>query len=241
MNRFLISLGICLAFLFPAPSLAQDGSAFGDFVGPIPSSSSSAGGTSENAGDAMVANFKAGLQNMLPAQASEAGGSPLGGSEEEDTMSTAVEIALILTVLSVLPALLITVTCFTRIVIVLSFVRRAMSINELPPNPVLIGLALFLTAFIMGPVATNIYEAAYVPYQEKELTAGEASDVAWGELSVFLLANTRQSEIELFTEMSGFEPNTTANPGEANVSEGNFGTGVGSAAAAAAASGQTPP
>ncbi|MFT5829861.1 MAG: flagellar biosynthetic protein FliP [Bacteroidia bacterium] len=241
MNRFLISLGICLAFLFPAPSLAQDGSAFGDFVGPIPSSSSSAGGTSENAGDAMVANFKAGLQNMLPAQASEAGGSPLGGSEEEDTMSTAVEIALILTVLSVLPALLITVTCFTRIVIVLSFVRRAMSINELPPNPVLIGLALFLTAFIMGPVATNIYEAAYVPYQEKELTAGEASDVAWGELSVFLLANTRQSEIELFTEMSGFEPDATANPGEANVSEGNFGTGVGSAAAAAAASGQTPP
>lgn len=238
MNRFLITIGLCLAFLFPALSSAQDTSAFGDFVGPIPATSGVASG---NAGDAMVANFKARLQGALPAQAADDSGAPLGSSEEEGTMSTAVEIALILTVLSVLPALLITVTCFTRIVIVLSFVRRAMSINELPPNPVLIGLALFLTAFIMGPVATNIYEAAWVPYQEQELTAGEASDVAWEELSVFLLANTRQSEIELFTEMSGFAPTATADPADANISEGNFGTGVGSAAAAAAASGQTPP
>ena len=237
MNRFLLTLSLCLAFLFPAQSSAQDSSAFGDFVGPIPAASSSVGG---NAGDAMVANFKASLQGALPAQANDSG-VPLGSSEEEGTMSTAVEIALILTVLSVLPALLITVTCFTRIVIVLSFVRRAMSINELPPNPVLIGLALFLTAFVMGPVATDIYEAAWVPYQEKELTAGEASDVAWGELSVFLLANTRQGEIELFTEMSGFEPDATADPNETGISEGNFGTGVGSAAAAAAATGNTPP
>jgi len=118
-------------------------------------------------------------------------------------MSTAVEIALILTVLSVLPALLITVTCFTRIVIVLSFVRRAMSINELPPNPVLIGLALFLTAFVMGPVVGKIYEEAWVPYQAEELSMDQASDKAWDTLSVFLLANTRQSEIELFTDMAG--------------------------------------
>jgi len=116
--------------------------------------------------------------------------------------STAIEIALILTLLSVLPALLITVTCFTRIVIVLSFVRRAMSINELPPNPVLIGLALFLTAFVMGPILGNIYNAAWVPYQDGALTAGEAGDAAWDELSGFLLANTRQSEIELFEDIA---------------------------------------
>ena len=123
-------------------------------------------------------------------------------SDEPQGSSTAIEIALILTLLSVLPALLITVTCFTRIVIVLSFVRRAMSINELPPNPVLIGLALFLTSFVMGPILTNIYNAAWVPYQAEELTASDASDVAWDELSGFLLANTRQSEIELFEQIA---------------------------------------
>ncbi len=125
------------------------------------------------------------------------------GTDEEPGMSTAVEIALILTVLSVLPALLITVTCFTRIVIVLSFVRRAMSINELPPNPVLIGLALFLTSFVMGPIISKIYNDAWVPYQEAELTMSEASDTAWDTLSGFLLANTRQTEIDLFQDIAG--------------------------------------
>lgn len=127
----------------------------------------------------------------------------LGAEEQPTGGSTAIEIALILTLLSVLPALLITVTCFTRIVIVLSFVRRAMSINELPPNPVLIGLALFLTAFVMGPILGNIYNAAWTPYQAGELTAAEAGDAAWDELSVFLLANTRQAEIELFEGIAG--------------------------------------
>ena len=124
------------------------------------------------------------------------------GSDEEPGMSTAVEIALILTLLSVLPALLITVTCFTRIVIVLSFVRRAMAINELPPNPVLIGLALFLTSFVMGPILSNIYQNAWVPFQSDELTASEAGDAAWDELSGFLMANTRQSEIALFESIA---------------------------------------
>jgi flagellar biosynthetic protein FliP len=125
----------------------------------------------------------------------------------------------------------------------LSFVRRAMSINELPPNPVLIGLALFLTAFVMGPVASNIYEAAWIPYQEEELSAGDAADLAWGELSVFLLANTRQSEIELFTDMAGYDDSDTgtASPDLATAGEANVGTGVGSAAAAVAATGKVPP
>jgi flagellar biosynthetic protein FliP len=186
----------------------------------------------------MVANFTSGLGAILPLVGPDTAGKPLG-AEEDMPASTAIEIALILTVLSILPALLITVTCFTRIIIVLSFVRRAMSINELPPNPVLIGLALFLTAFVMGPVASNIYEAAWVPYQEHELTAGEAADLAWDELSVFLLANTRQSEIELFTDMAG--PMDTADPAAVLLSEANVGTGVGSAAEAAAITGNRPP
>ena len=140
-----------------------------------------------------------------PAAAAPAPGEagPEAGEDRGERSSTAVEIAVLLTVLSLLPATLMTVTSFTRIVIVLSFVRRSISINELPPNPVLVGLALFLTTFIMAPVAERVYEQAYVPYDEGALSLGEAKDVAWQELSRFLLANTRRSELDLFAELAG--------------------------------------
>jgi flagellar biosynthesis protein FliP len=147
----------------------------------------------------------------------ELGGSLLGESlsatETDETavpeaqrFSTAIEIALLLTLLSLLPAALISVTCFTRIVIVLSFVRRSLSINELPPNPIIVGLALFLTSFVMAPVATRMYQEAYVPYKAQELGGEEALQTAWGELRGFLLANTRQGELELFADLAKFEP-----------------------------------
>ena len=118
-------------------------------------------------------------------------------------LSSALEIALLLTVLSMLPAALISVTSFTRIVIVLSFVRRSLSTNELPPNPVIIGLALFLTSFVMAPVAERMYSEAYVPYESGEMAYTEALETAWGELRGFLLLNTRQGELELFADLSG--------------------------------------
>jgi flagellar biosynthetic protein FliP len=130
----------------------------------------------------------------------------LSASEEEGRLSTAVEIAVLLTVLSLLPAILITITSFTRIVIVLSFVRRALSVNDLPPNPVIVGLALFLTFFVMGPVGTRVYEAAYEPYVAGEMTVTEAGDAAWDELSGFLVKNTRESELALFADMAQIEP-----------------------------------
>jgi len=130
---------------------------------------------------------------------------PIDG-EEPSRLSSAVEIALLLTVLSLLPAILISITSFTRIVIVLSFVRRALSTNELPPNPVIIGLALFLTTFVMAPVASRVHEKAWVPYQEQQVEADEAFSLAWSEMRGFLVANTRESELELFAEMSGYEP-----------------------------------
>ena len=123
-------------------------------------------------------------------------------AETGGRLSTALEIALLLTLLSLLPAALISVTSFTRIVIVLSFVRRSLSTNELPPNPVIIGLALFLTSFVMAPVVERMHAEAYTPYAAGELDAGGALEVAWGELSTFLLANTRESELELFRELS---------------------------------------
>lgn len=134
-------------------------------------------------------------------QVASNGEEPEGGGR----LSSAIEIALLLTVLSMLPAVLISVTSFTRIVIVLSFVRRSLSTNELPPNPVIIGLALFLTSFVMAPVAQRIHSEAYVPYEAGELDYQEAMGAAWGELRGFLLLNTRSSELELFTELSGQE------------------------------------
>lgn len=124
-------------------------------------------------------------------------------SQEEGRLSSAVEIALLLTVLSLLPAILITLTSFTRIVIVLSFVRRALSLNELPPNPVIIGLALFLTMFVMAPVGTDLYANAWTPYEKGEIQIEECADRAWGSLSGFLVANTRQKELALFAEIAG--------------------------------------
>jgi flagellar biosynthetic protein FliP len=122
-----------------------------------------------------------------------------------ERLSTAVEIALLLTVLSLLPAVLVTITSFTRIVIVLSFVRRALSVNELPPNPVLMGLALFLTMFVMAPVGKAVHAKAWVPYQAGEMAAGDALDATWSEFSVFLVNNTRPSELELFHQIANGE------------------------------------
>jgi flagellar biosynthetic protein FliP len=133
-----------------------------------------------------------------------------GGEEGGGRMATAIEIAILLTLLSILPAILITVTSFTRIVIVLSFVRRALSVNELPPNPVLIGLALFLTTFVMAPVAKRVYEQAWEPYRDGALEVSDAGELAWSELAGFLVANTRESELELFAELAGIEAPVSA-------------------------------
>ncbi|MEL6431328.1 MAG: flagellar type III secretion system pore protein FliP [Planctomycetota bacterium] len=133
----------------------------------------------------------------------------MGGAEapgvagDDGRLSTAVEIALLLTLLSLLPAVLITLTCFTRIVIVLSFVRRALSLNELPPNPVLIGLAMFLTMFVMAPVGNRLYAEAWAPYQAEEIPLEEATDRAWSTMATFLVSNTREAELELFAELGG--------------------------------------
>lgn len=139
------------------------------------------------------------------ASAQDAGAAGEEVAAEEGRLSTAIEIAVLLTVLSLLPAVLISITSFTRIVIVLSFVRRALSVNELPPNPVIIGLALFLTTFVMAPIGERIYEKAYQPYKAGEMESGVAAEVAWTEMRGFLVANTRESELALFAEMSEFD------------------------------------
>jgi len=132
---------------------------------------------------------------------------------DEGRLSTAVEIAVLLTVLTLLPAILITVTSFTRIVIVLSFVRRALSTNELPPTQVILGLALFLTLFVMAPVAERVRAAAWEPYRAKQIDLEQAGSLAWTELGGFLVANTRQSELSLFADLAHWQaPEVGARP-----------------------------
>ncbi len=147
------------------------------------------------------------LAEQLAGRAVDAGGvdRALAGDDGLQ-MSKALEVALVLTVLSLVPAILISVTCFTRIVIVLSFVRRSLAVQELPPNPILIGLSLFLTTFVMGPVFKDVYDEAYQPYKAGLIAMPEAGDAAWSTLREFLLDNTRQEELELFVELADLEP-----------------------------------
>jgi len=104
----------------------------------------------------------------------------------------ALQLLLLLTVLSLAPGFLILMTSFTRIVIVLSFVRSALSTQMIPPNQVLIGLALFLTLFVMAPVFDDIYQNAWLPYQAGELTQQEAFEKAVVPLKQFMAAHTRE-------------------------------------------------
>lgn len=122
-----------------------------------------------------------------------------------DGMSTSIKIILLLTVLSLAPSILIMMTSFTRIIIVLSFTRSAMGTQQQPPNQVLIGLALFLTFFIMKPVISEINTVAYQPLINGEITGEEAFERGKGPLRDFMLKNTYSEDVNLFIELSGDE------------------------------------
>lgn len=124
------------------------------------------------------------------------------GSTQQDTLSGAVQIVLLMTILSLAPALVMTMTCFTRIVIVLSFLKRAMSMQEMPPATVVTGFAVFLTIFLMKPVATDIYEQAYRPYAAQQIGFEQAASVATQRLNRFMLAQTRAEDVQLILDLS---------------------------------------
>lgn len=112
------------------------------------------------------------------------------------------EIFLILTIISLLPSILIMTTSFTRIVIVLSFTRNALGIQQTPPNMVLVGIALFLTLFIMNPVIEDINTNAYQPYIKEEITQEEAIKQAQIPLKRFMLKQTETSTLNLFIDLA---------------------------------------
>jgi flagellar biosynthesis protein FliP len=112
------------------------------------------------------------------------------------------EIIMLLTVMSLLPSILIMMTSFTRIIIVLSFVKNALGLQQTPPNQVMIGIALFLTLFIMSPVIEEINVDAYQPYKNEEITQQEFFTKASEPIKVFMLKQTGNSELKMFMDMS---------------------------------------
>ena len=125
------------------------------------------------------------------------------GTGANTTYSVPVETLLALTALSFLPAALILLTSFTRILIVFSLLRQALGLTTMPPNIVLIGLSFFLTLFIMNPVFENIYQKAYQPYTAGKMNFSQAVDVGSVPLKEFMLKQTRRDDLNLFAKMYG--------------------------------------
>ncbi|GGC90268.1 flagellar biosynthetic protein FliP [Thalassobacillus devorans] len=130
-------------------------------------------------------------------------------SSDPENVSTAVRLLLLLTVLSLAPGILILMTSFTRILIVLSFVRTSLATQQMPPNQVLIGIALFLTFFIMSPTLQEVNDQALQPLFNEEITLDEAYEEAAVPMKEFMAKHTRQKDLALFMNYAQMErPNT---------------------------------
>jgi len=117
-------------------------------------------------------------------------------------VSTALQVLFVLTILSIAPAILLMTTAFTRIVIVLGFVRQAMGTQNMPPNQIIIGLSLFLTFFVMSPVFNQINTGALQPYLEQEITQKEALDNAIGTMREFMFSQVQENELQLLIDIT---------------------------------------
>lgn len=129
----------------------------------------------------------------------------LNMGEEAGTrqVSTILQIMMLLTVLSVAPAILLMTTSFIRIVVVLSLLRQAMGTQQMPPNQIIIGLAMFLTFFIMSPVLTQINDNALQPYLNEEMGEDTALSAAIDPIRIFMFSHVRENDLALMSEFSG--------------------------------------
>jgi flagellar biosynthetic protein FliP len=143
----------------------------------------------------------------LPAAAAFAQGAPglpllVGQSAGGTNYSVPIQTLLFFTALTFLPAVLLMMTGFTRIVIVLSLFRQAIGTQAAPPNQVIIGLSLFLTFFVMSPTIDKVYTQAWEPYQSSQISFNEALDRGQGPMREFMLKQTRQSDVQLFAKIA---------------------------------------
>lgn len=136
------------------------------------------------------------LAQALPALTSTPAGA--GGTQ----YSLSIQTLLLLTSLSFLPAMVLMMTCFTRIIIVMSLLRHAMGTQTSPPNQVMVGLSLFLTFFIMSPVADKVYTEAWLPLSENRITFNDAVDRATVPVKAFMLKQIREPDLNLFSKLA---------------------------------------
>ena len=148
----------------------------------------------------------------LAQQGGAAGTLPLviGSGAGGNSYSVPIQTLLFFTALSFLPAVLLMMTGFTRIVIVLSLLRQAIGTQQAPPNQVVVGLSLFLTLFVMGPTLDKVYQEAYVPYTTYALSFEQALDKAEAPMRGFMLKQTRQSDFALFARLARLDDGVTA-------------------------------
>jgi flagellar biosynthetic protein FliP len=124
-----------------------------------------------------------------------------GGGKGGTTYSIPVQTVIALTALSILPAALMLMTSFTRILIVFSLLRQALGLQSMPPNMVLIGLSFFLTLFVMNPTFETIYQDAYLPYTQQKMSFEKAVEVGAAPIKSFMLKQTRQEDLALFVRL----------------------------------------
>ncbi len=165
-----------------------------------------AGATAEAAGGTAESNMKPGdYTDTDPTYVDNDAGSSVIQELIGVDASQPLEIIILLTLIALAPSLLIMMTCFTRIIIVLGFLRSAMQTQSTPPNMVLTGIALFLTFFIMAPVFSEINEVAYQPYVSEEMTTEEALGAASVPLKKFMLKQTSSDDLNFFLDLSKIE------------------------------------
>ena len=130
----------------------------------------------------------------------------LDGVGQPKDVDVAIQVLFAITLLSMAPSIVLLMTCFSRIVIVLSFVRNALTLQGAPANQVIIGLSLFLTYFVMEPVWSKVQTNALQPYMEKRITSTQALEEASKPIRAFMLRQTRPSDVELFVELAKLPP-----------------------------------
>ena len=128
------------------------------------------------------------------------------GTDGAQEYSSSLQIILLLSALSFLPALLLACTGFARIIVVLSLLRQALGLQQTPPNPVLVGLALFLTLFVMTPVWETVYDQAITPWANEEITFQEAAQRASEPVKAFMISQTREQDLARLYDTAGIKP-----------------------------------
>lgn len=126
-----------------------------------------------------------------------------GGTTEPEKVSSLIQIVILLTILSLAPAILLMATSFTRIIIVLSLLRHALGTQTMPPNQVIVGLSLFLTFFIMAPVFNRINDEALKPYYEEQISGEQAFEKGTAPVKAFMLKQVREKDLALFVKIAG--------------------------------------